>query len=99
MAVMATRSPPDGLAYIAHQLATRLEPFGVQLYGPDTTSADAAMDYLPALLADPIISRHLAFVGFHQYSGDPSVAEVSDYVHAQRPGLPGRHRVHILQLW
>ena len=79
---------PDGLAYIAHQLATRLAPFGVQLYGPDTTSADAAMDYLPALLADPVIADHLAFVGFHQYSGDPSVADVSDYVHAQRPGLP-----------
>jgi hypothetical protein len=27
--------PPDGLAYIAHHLAMRLEPFGVRLYGPE----------------------------------------------------------------
>lgn len=80
--------PPDGFAYIAHQLAIRLDPYGVQLYGPDTTSADAAMDYLPSLLADPVVADHLAFVGFHQYSGDPSVSVVSDYVHAQQPGLP-----------
>jgi O-glycosyl hydrolase len=46
------------------------------------------MDYLPSLLADDVIADHLAFVGFHQYSGDPSVSLVSDYVHAQQPGLP-----------
>jgi hypothetical protein len=80
--------PPDGLAYIAHQLAIQLETFGVRLYGPDTTSAEAAMDYLPSLLADPVVADHLAFVGFHQYAGDPSVAEVTDYVHARRPRLP-----------
>jgi O-glycosyl hydrolase len=79
---------PNGLAYIARQLAIRLEPYGVKLYGPDTSSADAAMDYLPTLLADPIVADHLAFVGFHQYSGDPSVAVVCDYVHAQHPHLP-----------
>lgn len=80
--------PPDGLAYIAHQLALQLEPYGVQLYGPDTTSADAAMDYLPSLLEDPVVAHQLAFVGFHQYSGDASVAEVSNYVHVRQPGLP-----------
>ena len=80
--------PPDGLAYIAHQLAGQLEGYGVQLYGPDTTSADAALDYVPRLLADPLVADHLAFVGFHQYAGDPSVQTVSDYVHALRPGLP-----------
>jgi O-glycosyl hydrolase len=80
--------PPDGLAYIAHQLALRLEPYGVELYGPDTTSADAALDYLPMLLADQVVSRHLAFVGFHQYSGDPEVASVTNFVHARRPDLP-----------
>jgi hypothetical protein len=46
------------------------------------------MDYLPSLLADPVVADHLAFVGFHQYSGDPSVGVVSDYVHAHQPGLP-----------
>jgi O-glycosyl hydrolase len=80
--------PPDGFAYIAHQLAIQLDPYGVQLYGPDTTSAEAAMDYLPQVLADPVIADDLAFVGFHQYAGDPSVKLASDYVHRHRPGLP-----------
>jgi hypothetical protein len=80
--------PPDGLTYIAHQLALRLDAYGVKLYGPDTTSADTALDYLPMLLADPVVSEHLAFVGFHQYTGDPSVATVSDFVHEWRPDLP-----------
>lgn len=80
--------PPEGLTYIAHQLAIQLEPYAVQLYGPDTTSGVAAMDYLPELLSDPVVANHLAFVGFHQYTGDPSVADVSRYVHAQRPDLP-----------
>ncbi len=80
--------PPDGLSYIAHELALRLEPYGVLLYGPDTSSAEAAMDYLPTLLADPVVSDDLAFVGFHQYSGDPSVATVTDFVHSRRPDLP-----------
>jgi hypothetical protein len=80
--------PPDGLAYMAHQLAIQLEPFGVRLYGPDTTSGEAAMDYLPALLGDPVVADRLAFVGFHQYSGDPSVAAVADYVRARQPRLP-----------
>ena len=80
--------PPVGLTHIAHELALRLEPYGVKLYGPDTTSADTALDYLPMLLADPVISEHLAFVGFHQYSGDPAVATVADFVHERRPDLP-----------
>src|SRR5579872_5832469 len=34
--------PPEGVAYIAHQLAPRLADIGVKLYGPDTAdSADA----------------------------------------------------------
>lgn len=80
--------PPDGLTYIAHQLALRLDAYGVKLYGPDTTSADTALDYLPLLLADPVVSEHLAFVGFHQYTGDPAVATVSNFVHVRRPDLP-----------
>lgn len=80
--------PPDGLVYIAHQLAIRLEPYGVRLYGPDTSNAEAAMDYLPGLLRDPVVANHLAFVGFHQYSGDPTVADLTAYVHALRPHLP-----------
>ncbi len=79
---------PDGFTYIAHQLALQLRPYGVELYGPDTTNADAAMDYLPQLLADPVITDQLAFVGFHQYYADAGLADIVDYVHATRPDLP-----------
>jgi O-glycosyl hydrolase len=80
--------PPAGLAYIAHQLAKRLEPYGVKLYGPDTTSADAALTYLPALLDDPVVSANLAFVGFHQYYPSSDVDSLVDFVRARRPDLP-----------
>jgi hypothetical protein len=68
-------------------MANRLAPYDVQLYRPDTTSAYTAMDYLPLLLTDPVVADRLAFVGFHQYFGDPSVGVVADYVHAQRPDM------------
>jgi O-glycosyl hydrolase len=80
--------PPDGLAYIAHQLVPRLAPLGVRLYGPDTANGDHALQYLPLLLEDPLVAENLAFVGFHEYYANPDVRLVSDYVHAQRPGLP-----------
>ena len=35
-----------------------------------------------------MVSEHLAFVGFHQYTGDPSVATVSNFVRERRPDLP-----------
>jgi hypothetical protein len=35
-----------------------------------------------------IVADQLAFVGFHQYSGDLRVGLVTDYVHAHRPHLP-----------
>jgi hypothetical protein len=80
--------PPDGFAYIAHELSVRLDAYGVQLYGPDTTSADAAMDYLPPMLADPVVADHLAFVGFHQYSGDESVGVVRTTSTRSGPACP-----------
>ncbi len=83
-----TQIPPDGLAYIGHYLAPRLEPLGVRLYGPDTADASWAMEYLPPLLDDPVIANRLAFVGFHQYYPNPDVATVVDYVRARRPDLP-----------
>src|SRR5205085_809729 len=47
--------PPDGLAYIAHQLAPRVAADGVKLYGPDTANGANALAYLPALLDDPVV--------------------------------------------
>lgn len=80
--------PPSGLAYIAHRLVPRLAPLGVKLYGPDTTNADAALQYLPALLADPVIADNLAFVGFHQYTRSSDVGALVNYVNSRAPELP-----------
>ncbi len=77
-----------GLPYIAHHLAQRLAPLGVKLYGPDTSSAAAALQYLPGLLDDPVIAGNLAFVGFHEYYASSGVASVVDYVRTRRPELP-----------
>jgi O-glycosyl hydrolase len=80
--------PPDGLAYIAHQLAPRLAADNVKLYGPDTADGIDALQYLPPLLDDPQVADNLAFVGFHQYYPSADVASVVDYVHARDPLLP-----------
>jgi O-glycosyl hydrolase len=80
--------PPDGLAYIAHQLAPRLAEDGVKLYGPDTADALDALRYLPPLLNDPTIADNLAFVGFHQYYASSDVGTVVDYVHRIHAELP-----------
>jgi O-glycosyl hydrolase len=80
--------PPDGLAYIAHQLAPRLAADNVMLYGPDTADAINALSYLPPLLDDPTIANNLAFVGFHQYYASGDVGAVVDLVHSSRPDLP-----------
>src|SRR5919202_148371 len=83
-----TQIPPYGLAYIAHRLAEQIQPYGVKLYGPDTTSADAALTYLPPLLNDPIVANDLAFVGFHQYYPSTNVDDLVDFVRERRPDLP-----------
>jgi glucuronoarabinoxylan endo-1,4-beta-xylanase len=83
-----TRIPPEGLLYIARQLAPRLTAQGVKLYGPDTSSAAEALDYLPLLLDDPTVSEALAFVGFHEYSASPDVGDLVRYVRQRRPDLP-----------
>ena len=80
--------PPAGLAYIAHQLAQRLAPLGVRLYGPDTSNGAATMQYLPLLLDDPSVVSDLAFVGFHEYYASQDVARVVDYVKERQPDLP-----------
>jgi hypothetical protein len=59
--------PREGLAYIAHQLATRVAADGVKLYGPDTADSQTALRYLPPLLDDPVVVANLAFVGVQQY--------------------------------
>lgn len=82
------RIPPEGLAYIAHQLAPRVAALGVKLYGPDTANADHAFHYLPALLDDPLVAENLAFVGFHQYVPSDDVGALVDYVQWRQPELP-----------
>ena len=80
--------PPEGYAHVAHELALRVAPYGVKIYGPDTSTASAAMDYVPLLLDDAVVVDHLAFVAFHQYYADPSVGELVDYVRGRHPELP-----------
>ncbi|MBV9323118.1 MAG: hypothetical protein JO352_04935 [Chloroflexi bacterium] len=80
--------PPDGLAYIAHQLAPRVAADNVKLYGPDTADGVDALQYLPPLLDDPQIASNLAFVGFHQYYPTSAVDSVVEYVHSRQPTLP-----------
>lgn len=79
---------PDGLAYIAHQLAPRVAADDVKLYGPDTADASDALQYLPFLLDDPLVAGNMAFVGFHQYYPSPDVTSVVDYVRTVQPTLP-----------
>jgi O-glycosyl hydrolase len=76
------------LLAIARRLAPRLSELGVKLYGPDTGSPSEVLDYLPALLDDPTVSKALAFVGFHAYSANPEVGDVVRYVRQRRPDLP-----------
>jgi O-glycosyl hydrolase len=80
--------PPDGLAYIARRLVPRLAAEGVKLYGPDTSNAARALEYLPPLMDDPLVAENLAFVGFHEYYASPDVQSVVNFVHEHRPGLP-----------
>jgi O-glycosyl hydrolase len=80
--------PPDGLAYLAHQLAPRLAADNVKLYGPDTADGADALTYLPPLLDDPVVRESLAFVGFHQYFPSPDVGSVVDLVHSYQADLP-----------
>lgn len=83
-----SKIPPDGVAAIAHQLALRLAPYNVKLYGPDTAGVEAALRYLPPLLDDPVVADALAFVGVHQYYPEPKLATLVDYVRQRRPELP-----------
>lgn len=83
-----SKIPPEGVAAIAHQLALRLAPYNVKLYGPDTADVDAALRYLPPLLDDPVVADALAFVGIHQYFPEPKLATLVDYVRQRRPELP-----------
>jgi O-glycosyl hydrolase len=65
-----------------------LAPLGVKLYGPDTSSSQSALQYLPPLLDDPTVARDLAFVGFHEYYATQDVSQVVDYVRSRQPDLP-----------
>ena len=60
--------PPDGLAYIAHQLAPRLAAAGRQAVRTGyRRAARTRCRTCPTLLDDPVVADNLAFVGFHQY--------------------------------
>ena len=80
--------PPDGVAYIAHQLAPQLSADNVKLYGPDTADGADALTYLPPLLSDPVVLDDMGFVGFHQYFPSDDVGNVVELVHSYKADLP-----------
>jgi hypothetical protein len=79
--------PPDEFVELARKLGPSLAQYGVQLYGPDTASAENALEYLPGLMAEPEVMSHFAAVATHQYYPSPFVERLvasvaaSDYAH------------------
>jgi hypothetical protein len=79
--------PLDLFLEVARKLGPALAPYGVKLYGPDTASAENALDFLPAMLEDPGIMDYMAAVGTHQYYPSFYVERLvetvrsSDYAH------------------
>src|SRR5262249_48955410 len=63
-------------ARVARLVGERLAPYGVQLYGPDTCTAEAAVRYLDALVLDEGALDYFAVIGTHQYSPGGEVAEL-----------------------
>jgi O-glycosyl hydrolase len=63
-------------ARVARLVGERLAPYGVQLYGPDTCTAEAAVRYLDALILDDGALNYFAAIGTHQYSPGGEVAEL-----------------------
>jgi hypothetical protein len=79
---------PQDLADIARKLGPALARYGVGLYGPDTSSAESALNYVGTLLDDPQIVAHMAAVATHQYSPSPFVAQLVELVRDSQPDLP-----------
>jgi O-glycosyl hydrolase len=61
---------PDLYLEIARKLGSRLDPYGVRLYGPDTASAANALPYLDRILDDPRALRWFGAIATHEYFTD-----------------------------
>jgi O-glycosyl hydrolase len=79
---------PDDLAEIARRLGPALQPYGVKLYGPDTASAENALDYLDPLIGDPAITPYLAAIATHQYFPSAYVEQLVETVRDSGTNLP-----------
>lgn len=73
---------PELFVDVARKLGPALEPYGVELYGPDTASAENALDYLPLMLDDPVVMAHLAAIATHQYFPSPYLERLVESVRA-----------------
>jgi hypothetical protein len=73
---------------VARRLGPALAAYGVQLYGPDTGSAESALDYLRPLFDEPEIMEHLAVVATHQYAPSLYVDRLVETVRASGYDLP-----------
>jgi O-glycosyl hydrolase len=79
---------PDDLAEIARRLGPALAPYGVKLYGPDTASAENALDYLDPFISDPAITPYMAAIATHQYFPSGYVEQLVQTVRDSGVGLP-----------
>ncbi|HWP29138.1 MAG TPA: hypothetical protein VFB73_17405 [Chloroflexota bacterium] len=61
---------------VARLVGQRLAAYGVRLYGPDTCNAEAAVDYVEALIRDGGALEYFAAIGTHQYTPGGEVAEL-----------------------
>jgi hypothetical protein len=77
-----TRIPPDLFVEVGRKLGRALAPYGVKLYGPDTASAENALNYLPGMMRDEELMSYLASVGTHQYYPSPWVERLVETVRA-----------------
>lgn len=78
----------DDFVEVARRLGPSLAQYGVKLYGPDTASAETALEYLRPLLDEPEIMEHLAVVATHQYFPSLYVERLVETVRASGYDLP-----------
>jgi O-glycosyl hydrolase len=83
-----TLIPPDLYVEVARKLGPKLEPYGVNLNGPDTASAANAVPYVDQILDDPDVIHYFGAISTHEYFTDNAMASLVQKVREARPGLP-----------
>lgn len=79
---------PDEFVEVARLLGPRLAAYDVKLYGPDTASAETALEYLRPLLDEPDVMQHFAAIGAHQYFPSPYTERLVETIRGSGYELP-----------